>query len=250
MNILVGEYINGASRHTLLRYDDYIAHPRHTGYRSAHFVLKYNDADGNDMYNRQFIEVQLRTRLQHSWATAVEAVGLVQGEDMKGGSGDADWLRLFQIMASEFAEAEGTASVTDVTDNRILRRKELRDLDKKIDAVATLESYNSAIKDTENFANISSPFFLIQYDTQTKRVAVRPFTFPAQGSSEYIVAEVDTSINSVLVEVEKVADLRAAYPNYFLDVAAFAQNLKRRVGGNRLLSQNSHWWQYKNLHNK
>lgn len=74
------------------------------------------------------MEIQLRTLLQHSWATAVEAVGLLRREDLKGGRGDPDWLRLFQIMASEMAEDEGAPPVPGVSQEGSSRREELNHL--------------------------------------------------------------------------------------------------------------------------
>ena len=48
---------------------DYIARPRSSGYRGRHVILRYDDlACGHKL----FVEVQLRTVLQHAWATAVE----------------------------------------------------------------------------------------------------------------------------------------------------------------------------------
>jgi hypothetical protein len=37
--------------------------------------------------------------------------------------------------------------------------------------------------------------------------------------------------NAVLVEADKIEDLRAAYPNYFLDVALFTTGLKSVLRG-------------------
>lgn len=45
---------------------DYIARPRPSGYRGRHVILRYDDlACGHKL----FVEVQLRTVLQHAWAT-------------------------------------------------------------------------------------------------------------------------------------------------------------------------------------
>ena len=63
------------------------------------------DAD-TVIYNGKRIELQVRTRLQHSWATAVEAVGLFRGEELKNHKGSEEWLRLFKLLSAEFAEAE------------------------------------------------------------------------------------------------------------------------------------------------
>lgn len=43
---------------------DYVAHPRPSGYRGRHAILHYCDLVCN---HKLFVEVQLRTVLQHAW---------------------------------------------------------------------------------------------------------------------------------------------------------------------------------------
>jgi (p)ppGpp synthase/HD superfamily hydrolase len=74
---------------------DYIKAPKPDGYRSHHMVFEYSRQGDKSHYNGLRVELQVRTRLQHSWATAVEAVGLYRNEDMKAGQGNQQWLRLF-----------------------------------------------------------------------------------------------------------------------------------------------------------
>lgn len=191
-------------------------------------MLKFSDPDGSEDFNRHFVEVQFRTRLQPYWATAVEAVGLVRGEDLKGGTGSADWLRLFQLMAGEMAENEDTAPVPNVSIEPSERREELNDLNRRLSAQRTLASYNRAIRLMESQVG-SAPYYLIQYDTIRREVSVRPFRAATVGSAQYADAERDARLNTVFVEVDRVADLRMAYPNYFLDVETFAERLKRAL---------------------
>ena len=221
-------YLAGETRYSIVRHDDYLAHPQNTGYRSHHLVLKFADPD-NAGFDRHFVEIQLRTDRQHSWATAVEAVGLVRNEDLKGGSGNQDWLRLFQLMAGEFAEEENTAPIPGVSADRLERRKELTELNDKLKALSTLESYNQAIRHTEFLGRPIAQFYLLQFDIQRREVNVSPFYQVRAGSAQYERAESNRNVNSVFVEVEKVADLRAAYPNYFLDVEAFVARLTRAL---------------------
>lgn len=60
---------------------NYIETPKESGYRSIHFVYKYI-SDEND-YNGLRVELQIRTRLQHFWAMAVETAGLVTKTPLK-----------------------------------------------------------------------------------------------------------------------------------------------------------------------
>src|SRR3989344_112304 len=50
---------------------DYIAKPRDSGYRGLHLIYEYRNKQ-HPRYNGLLLEIQIRTKLQHSWATAVE----------------------------------------------------------------------------------------------------------------------------------------------------------------------------------
>ena len=57
---------------------DYIKCPKPTGYRGVHDVYSYdvNSANGKD-FKGLLVEIQYRTLVQHTWATAVEVIGYV-----------------------------------------------------------------------------------------------------------------------------------------------------------------------------
>jgi len=66
--------------HKLARENDYILDPKTDGYRGVHLVYKYNNTLARNGLAAQYkglaIELQIRTKLQHTWATAVETMGL------------------------------------------------------------------------------------------------------------------------------------------------------------------------------
>jgi hypothetical protein len=130
-------------------------------------------------------------------------------------------------MASEFAVEEGCPIVPGVPEDKKIRRRELRDLESKLDAVKSLQNYNEAIQYRETYSRGSSRYFLIQYDYEKKIVTVEPFSTFTTSAERYISEEKNSPMrNTVLVEADRVDDLRAAYPNYFLDVQAFNDRLK------------------------
>jgi len=148
-------YKMGDTAHKIIREDDYVANPKLGGYRSHHFVLSFNPAHGVDRgFEGHRIEVQIRTRLQHVWATAVESIGLIRGEDLKAGDGDPGWLYLFALMSSEFAEAERCPICPDTPDDRALRLGIIRELNRKLDAVNTLIKTNGAFQVAESYIYI------------------------------------------------------------------------------------------------
>lgn len=227
MQAVLARYLDESGQ-ALVRDNDYLAAPKADGYRSRHLVLKFRDPDGNPAWDRQFIEVQFRTALQHSWSTAIEAVGLVRNENLKAGEGSAEWLRLFAIMSSIFAEEEGTEPVPGVPVDPIQRRSELMHLERSLNAVECLRRYNEAI----NFSQIhvghkSAPYYLLSYGADWS-ITVVPFGAQHAGSLRYQEAE-QSGRNAVLVEVERVADLRQAFPNYFLDVGVFHGRLQEAI---------------------
>ena len=78
-------------------------------------VFKFSGTGQEEVYNGRRVEIQIRTRLQHSWATAVEALELFRRENLKGGEGSPNWLRLFKLMSAEFAVAENSPCKIEVS---------------------------------------------------------------------------------------------------------------------------------------
>ena len=84
---------------------DYVARPKESGYRSIHFAYKY--VSDNAEYDGLRVELQLRTRLQHDWAMAVETAELISKSSLKASLGDENWLAFFKIASAVFARKEG-----------------------------------------------------------------------------------------------------------------------------------------------
>ena len=103
---LVKAFVNSKMKHQLLRQDDYITTPRASGYRSHHLVYKYY-SDHSDYCNDLRIEVQIRSQLQHVWATAVETVSAFTGQALKASHGGDDWRRFFALMVAKWRYARG-----------------------------------------------------------------------------------------------------------------------------------------------
>lgn len=92
-------YARRGLKHSLVNQKDYIAEPKESGYRGIHLVYRYR-SDRADTYNGLLLEVQLRTGLQHAWATAVETVGTFLEQSLKSSQGSEQWLRFFSVVGS------------------------------------------------------------------------------------------------------------------------------------------------------
>ena len=222
------------SQHELLRQWDYIAQPKPDGYRSQHLSMKFSGAGEEEIYSGLRIEIQLRTRTQHAWATAVEAAGSARGEDLKGGEGDPSWLRLFALVSSEIAILEDCPGVPGIAENEKERRDELRDINARLNAAANLTNWNNAVRATERIPPSLSKFYVVQYDPFTQSVTVEPSTRITHSSERLIQEEsAHQGRDTVMVELEKAEDLRQAYPNYFLDVSVFTALLRGLIANHR-----------------
>jgi hypothetical protein len=90
---LFEKYRSGNGRHADVRCDDYLFdQPKPSGYRGIHLVYSYK-SDRKATFNGLRIEVQLRSRLQHAWATAVETVGTFTRQALKSSQGAEDSLQ-------------------------------------------------------------------------------------------------------------------------------------------------------------
>jgi hypothetical protein len=135
-------------RHEFRSESDYISGPKDDGYRSHHLIFNFHGRDANSrLYNGRRIELQVRTRLQHSWATAIEAVGLFRGEALKNHQGSQDWLRLFMLMSAEFAEAERCPIPSSCPD-KDERRREIRNLAGSLDALSIFDRVSHGVLGT------------------------------------------------------------------------------------------------------
>jgi hypothetical protein len=227
------------SGHGIDQTDDYIAKPKKDGYRSHHVMLHYQGKAAAAVFTGRRVEVQIRTQLQHSWATAVEAVGMFRGEDLKSEKvGSAEWLRLFQLMSAEIAMVERCPESVLVPTHGA-RVAEIKDLEQRLQAISMLNNLSNVVKweETSVSARGRPNYYLISYNNDTDQVVVEPYYKSRIAVESYDKAErpdiasgVETK-NIVLVEVDKMDNLRAAYPNYFGDVQLFTQNLKSIIGG-------------------
>ncbi|QYM72883.1 RelA/SpoT domain-containing protein [Pseudochrobactrum sp. Wa41.01b-1] len=239
MKVLVAMYYNGGTAHSVQWSKDYVEAPKTSGYRGHHLIIEFQAKPHEVQYDKRRVEIQIRTKLQHAWSTAIEAVGMVRKEELKSGEGCPRWLRLFALMSSEFAEEENCPIVPDTPTEARLRRAELIALGKELDAVKFLETLNQAVKYTESYVGKHSNYFLIQYDSVNKDIRVRGYSRVGSAADAYSGEESTRSgVNSVLVEVDKAENLREAYPNYFLDVQMFTDRLKDIVFSNVQTGQN------------
>lgn len=228
---LVNIYRTSKSRHKLFALHDYIATPKPDGYRSMHLVYQLKKEPSI------FIEIQVRSYLQHIWATAVEVFGTLKNSSFKSGHGDKKWLELFAYLSSLFSLKEGTPVLAN--HNSLTRLQILEKLKKMISdlkAIEQLNVYTAIYTITSNETKEkgrSGHYNLILLDSHKNTISIKAFGASQieEATSAYMDIEKkfynDEGVNVVLVNTGDVKKLEASYPNYFMDTKTLVRYLSQ-----------------------
>lgn len=230
VNKLVEIYRVSKTRHKLFSINDYILSPKSDGYRSIHLVYQLNKTP------QIFIEIQVRTYLQHIWATAVEVFGTLKNSSFKSGDGESAWLDFFAHLSSFFALKEGQ---TPVSGHQSLSAKQLRAKLKKmiheLRAIEQLNVYTAIYKITANnpTKGRSGSYSLILLNSDDNTINIQTFSNEniEEATEAYTRMEKefyeDIHKNVVLVNSGDVKKLEMSYPNYFMDTRQLVRLLSQ-----------------------
>ncbi len=216
----------------LVRINDYITSPKKTGYRGVHLIYEYNSKN-NFSYNGMNVEIQLRTKLQHVWATAVETIDVFLGSELKSNKGKDEWKRFFILMSSLFALEENSRTIpkTPRTQDEIL--SELIEINKEFNFFIVVETINNSVKQINNFSQSKkgNVFYLLTLESKGQIVEIVRYAKRSrkEANTEYLrreKSEEKENKNVVLVSANSIENLKQAYPNYFMNIEDFYYKLK------------------------
>lgn len=232
-------------KHILVNSRDYIESPRDVdGYRSLHLIYKYQNSQAAE-YNNLRIELQIRTKLQHTWATAVETMGTFLGQALKSrrGQADRDWLDFFALVASAFAYKEGTTRLPRFQNlSEAETARQLASLENRLNALEQMRGFSSAVNEIVGRGrNQQRTYHLLILDSLKKEVTITPYNRDSaqQAIDDYSKAEARVAkgekIEPVLVSAGPLANIRRAYPSFFLDISEFSNQVSQiiRIGSGR-----------------
>lgn len=214
--------------------DDYITEPASSGYRSVHAVSQYQGKTKTE-FDGLLVETQIRTALQHAWATAVETVDTFTGSDLKSGYGDPMWRRLFALISSAFALREKCACVPSTPSDPQLIRSELRDLERELGLVARLQTWHRTAQVVRDPSFRFKKYLLIEQWPSTGEIRLHTFS-PGQfeeATRKYVELEqqvtAENRLQVVMASAESLPALKRAYPNLFVDPSAFLRAYERAM---------------------
>ncbi|STZ13961.1 GTP pyrophosphokinase ywaC [Moraxella caviae] len=223
--------INGKHQHEpLLPPNDYIKTPKADGYRSLHQVFKYHNSDKPEL-NGLFVELQIRTKLQHAWATAVETLGIATQSSIKTGGGTDEIKRFFKLASALFSHHEKQPLLDELAGVNIYQiAQELQEIENRLQIFAKLKSIIITAKQIESSSN-DGDYYLIELDSKQGTVSLVAFSKNQLAIAEtlYQSQEIKTKDNAnievVLLSAGNLKQVKKAYPNYFLDTQDFIKSL-------------------------
>ena len=214
--------------HELVIHKDYIGHPKTDGYRGVHLIYRYKNKRAK-AYNGLLLELQLRTRLQHNWATAVETMSTFLGQRLKFRQGEAPWRKFFVATSAAFAHLEkcnpppGYENISKEETFAMVTK-----LDRELKALEQMQGIAVVTKNIHTGGSrAGSSYHLIILNSVDKQVTVQSYsrTQIQQANRDYIAYEKKAAngepIEPVLVSAGNLMELKKAYPSFFLDVRPF-----------------------------
>ena len=224
----IDKYKRSKIRHILKREYDYIQEPKQSGYRSYHMVYQFH-SDKKETYNQNMlIEIQFRTKLQHIWATAVEMMSIYTKSNLKSSQGNKDILQFFTLVSSVFAIKENMPTCPNTSNNIDILKSQIKALDDKHKIISTLSGINIATNYTEQQNLSKNYYYLLILDYKKQTLTVRQFAKSkiVLATKAYDIIEKNLNVNVVLVSATSFTALKAAYPNYFVDISHFINEIQ------------------------
>lgn len=213
--------------HPADRYD-YVANPKDTGYRGIHLVYAFTPRGaGAESWRGLHIELQLRTKAQHAWATGVETGDLLNQGRAKFGEGSAAYKRYWQLASEIISRTrEGEPSyLAGLSAEEVA--EEFEDLDAQLNIRRLMRA---AYRSQPKLKNNQSTVLVYRADLKNPLKAYS-FLDWNEAVEFYNIKEKEFGLKAdvVLVEANNVKNLRNIFRNYFSNTTDFLRYIDKGV---------------------
>ncbi len=220
------------SRFIIKSTKNYINSPKCDGYKSIHIVCGYRPTYVKERKGL-LVEVQIRTRYQHIWATAVEAMGLYTGEQLKNGTGNPNNIYFFKLCSAAISIIEGTEVPEEFKNTS---RQEIRDKIRVLEGETKVLTLLNQFSMLDNYVENKLAkedlgkgvgYFLFIFNRAELKLRVRPFLKRDFKNANKIYNSYEEQVRKgapldvVLITASDRKKLKKAYPNYFADTRQF-----------------------------
>lgn len=172
----------------------------------------------------------MRTKIQHSWATAVEVVGTFTKQALKASQGEEKWLKFFECVSTHFANYEKYKKLKSSEEKNYLKRLMKNLKVEEVLAAFSVSTDHLTREDKKDFY-----YFLIKLDIKNRVVNFeRYYKNQIEEASEHYNElekeyEGDETKDFVLVSARSLRILKKSYPNYFADTEEFLKYLRKVI---------------------
>lgn len=239
--------VKSRSVHKITKEYDYLT-PKESGYGGIHLAYSCFDQENEKFpWRKTKIEIQLRTELQHAWATSLEIIDTLENIKLKTSSeGHLEWRRFFYLAGCLVAHDEKAC----LLDKDVVKayQEELKDLEHNLAVSRKLSTYTFALSLTSNetmkkqLPKNHKGYFLVTMknvkneseELSSKRFIVSVKAFRTKEADEALHAlnqdDADPEVSiAVLVATDNIKSLKKAYPNYFGSTNQFSRFLKKHI---------------------
>ncbi len=231
-------YIKGDIKHKKVNEKDYITYPKEDGYRSIHLIYKYKSDKGKKDFNNLLVEIQIRSKLQHLWATAIETVDFFTRQAIKSNEGQKEWADFFKLVSSAFALIENCPLVPNTPLNLKELYSQIKVKEEELQVIKVMSGWAEAIEvfQRESQQKPHLQLFLLELDIIGEKLNITGYTNGEEEKAIFDYAKAEKrnqgkrEYDVVLVGVNAANELKEAYPNYFADTREFLENLKKIIG--------------------
>ncbi|USR79171.1 RelA/SpoT domain-containing protein [Arcanobacterium pinnipediorum] len=217
---------------------DYIEKPKPDGYRSCHLLTR-RESNGT----KYRVEIQIRTKLQHYWATAIEVFDELYGTSIKSpnnteaGHEEApkDLPESLAIVSQLFTLEEDLSAGDKVPKSKEELLQELATMAKFRSAIDDMEDACSDVLESADENKVDSSIFILSFSKDDQFLSVQPYTSEQLDKALETYAQLEQDIESnghsptnvVLVHAKGMQELRLAYPNYSANAPDFIKKVRQ-----------------------
>jgi hypothetical protein len=162
--------------------------------------------------------------------TAVETMDLFSGSELKYGKGDPDNIRFFALVSSLIACEEGTAQVPGAEEPAAELLRQLRSFEDNLGVVDRLRGYVALVGDHATSNRRSALALELRRAEGALTVTVHETMAEAEARLTELESLNDDDLDAVLVNIARIGQLQAAYPNYYADTSTFTDFVRSHIG--------------------
>lgn len=219
-------YRSSRTNFEFVRCSDYISHPKPDGYRCIHQIYKYTKGKHSQCYGLT-LELQIRTQLQHLWATAVEVLGMRINAKLKSGEGEEHYREFFRLCGDLFALMESKTQGQGEEKARLILA--LKKLDASYSILKQLSALSVSARQEKKRGDY---YFVIWLNLQTRYLKINGFPKERYTEAQFLYDALESKASEencdvVLISLDDFKQIQKAYPNYYLDCRVFIQTLEQ-----------------------